>query len=663
MLRRDYKIRILIVAFALFTLYSAVAGRLYYLQIVRHDFFKKKAKSIHRKKRTIAPYRGEIVDRNGHILALSTRQVSVYVYAPNVPKELHKEAASRLASVLNIPESKILSRLKSKYHLPLARKIPEERAEKVKNICNELGIKENAIYFKDESKRFYPNGNMLASVLGYTTIDNTGDNKGIFGLEMKYNEWISGKYEKVSTHKTGRRQFLDPVEQKIIDDTYGNRLVLTIDQAIQYEVECALKKGVAEFNADSAVAIVLSVKTGEILALSSLPSFDPNKFYAYDKDFRRNRCISDPLEPGSVMKIFTSAILLDLGLVTLDEIIDCEGGRARIEGRRVTDSHAMYLEAFTETFYHSSNIAFSKLGLRIEPSVYYSWLRSFGFGRKTGVDLPDESPGILHPLRRWTKFSRTSLPIGYEIGITPLQAICAVSAMGNKGKLMRPYIVSEIQDYRGRTIQKFSPHVRSRMVSEETAEKVLSLMEGVIEKGTGKKARIEGYRIGGKTGTTRKSDRKKPEYIASFAAIFPVDDPQIACYVAVDHPREKYYAAEVAVPIFNEISRKILTHLAISPSVKKIETDMAEHKNIKEEFKDEPVPIEKAPRITVEGFMPDFSGLTMKEVLEKIGDSPVEVKFIGSGVVIEQNPAPDVRLKECEKYTLVFGKKFMFESR
>jgi len=660
MLHKTYKIRILIISMVLLLLFCVVEVRLYQLQIKKHAFLRKKADQIHLRRRVITPYRGEILDRHGNVLAVTTRLTSIYVHPDLIPENKKKELARRLSSVLLFPYEKIKQRLNKKGHFPLARKISDLKAAQVEEICDELELKRNALYFLEESKRLYPMGPNLAPVLGYTTIDDSGDNKGIFGLEMKYNEWLSGKYEKITTHRTALRQYLEPIEQDILESTYGHRLILTIDQNIQYIVERALRKGLAKWRADSAVCVILDVPTGEILAMCSLPSFDPDKFYSYDPDFRRNRCVSDPLEPGSVMKIFNSAILLDSGLVQMDEPIDCERGFAVIEGRRVSDAggHKMGIVSFQETFFHSSNIAFCKLATRITPESYYSYLRAFGFGQKTGVDIPDESSGILYPVSRWSGFSRTSLGMGYEIGLTPVQIACALAALGNHGKGMRPFIVKEIQDSNGRTIQQFDSHMRFQVVSPQTAQKVLALMEGVVEQGTGKKARIPGYRIGGKTGTTRKSDKVKREYIAGFAALLPIDEPRIACYVAIDNPKEAYYASDVAVPVFHEIAQQLLSHLAIPPSMPK---ELIQTAELKPRTSPQSVPEKRNLKTVVQGKMPDLKGLSIKEVLLALRDCPLDLKMIGSGVVIDQTPQAATPLKDVKTCILIFGKSFATE--
>lgn len=657
MLQKGYKIRILIIFFILFVLFMVVVARLYQLQIFNHRYLLKKAEQIHMKRRVITPFRGEILDRYGNVLAVSTRLKSLYVNPLAIPAEKKAELAERLSPVLAIPPKKILARLNAKSHLSLARKISQNKVVQVEAIQSAIKLKRNSLYFVEESKRLYPMGRTLAPVLGFTTIDNSGDNKGIFGLELKYNDWLSGKYEKTTSQRTALQQFLEPIEQDLLESTYGNRLVLTIDRTLQYIVEKALRSALADTRADSAVGLLQNVKTGEILAICSLPSFDPDIFYTYDAELRRNRSISDPLEPGSVMKIFTAAILLDMGLVQFDEIIDCKMGYTVLDGRRISDAggHKMGCVPFPETFYFSSNVAFCTMGLRIEPLIYYSYLRAFGFGQKTGIDLPDESRGILYPVSRWTKFSRTSLAMGYEIGLTPLQITSALSAIGNKGQRMQPYIVKEIQDAGGHVIQKFPPRVKYQMISPLTAEKVLNLMEGVILLGTGKKANIAGYRIGGKTGTTRKSNKDTREYIAGFAAIFPLENPQISCYVAIDNPKGAYYASEVAVPVFREIAQQTLSHLAISPYVSPDKILMAEPEEPVEPASPKSGISRGVPHV-ISGQMPDFSGFTMKEVLQALQNYSLDVKFVGSGVVIDQTPKPATSIEKESVCILVFGK-------
>ena len=661
MIQKSYKLRILIVTIALLFMFLGAAARLYHLQVLKHDMLKRLAEENHVRKRPIIPLRGEICDRQGNPLVFSASVYSVNV-DPNLIKERDYHILSkRLSPILKLPQDKILDLLKKNTtNFPLTRKVSEGTMQEVTAALTDLGINRVAIYPQKETRRLYPKGTLLASVLGFTNMDNVGDNIGVFGLEREYNDWICGEYKKIYPHRTALFQDLEPIEQEILEATYGNRLILTIDQSIQYALERALRTSIAKSQADYGVAVVQDVRTGEILALCSLPTFDPNNFYSYSKEFRQNRCVSNPFEPGSVMKIFTTTILLDRGLVRLDELIDCQEGHAIVDGWRVTDAggHGMKIVPFTQCFYNSSNVAFAKLGIRIDPAVYYSYLHDrFMFGQKTGIDLPEESVGILHPLSKWHRHSRKSLAYGYEIALTPIQTICAVSAIGNGGKLMKPYIVSEIQDYKGNTIRQFTPSVRGQVARPETVQKVLQLMEDVIDVGTGKKAKIKGYRIGGKTGTTHKSQiLDRTEYIASFAAIFPIENPQISCYIAIDNPKGAYYAADVAAPVFREVAEQILAHLALPATVVEPEphTHIAASKPIPT-----PTPTPEAttpPPAIANGVMPDLKGMTMKEVMDCLGNTTVDVKFIGTGIVIEQTPPPATALSDAQNFTVVFGK-------
>ena len=660
-LERSYKLRILLVALILLFMMTGAIARLYHLQVIKHKDCLARAINNQIRKKNLLPLRGEILDRKENALVVTKAACSINVDSSLIPEKHRRTLSRKLAQVLDIPQEKICDLLKkNKGHFPLARKESDETMCEISAILANLGISKYAIYPLKECQRIYPHDSLLAPVIGFTNMDKGGDNIGVFGLEKQYNEWINGEYKKTYPHRTALWQDLEPIEQKILEATYGNRIVTTIDISIQYAIERALRNALSKWHADYGVAIVQEVKTGEILAMASLPTFDPNKFYSYGPEFRQNRCLSMPFEPGSVMKNFTSAIALDLGLVRMEEMIDCEHGRAIVDGWRVTDSggHGMGVVPFTKCFANSSNIAFAKVGMRIEPTIYYSYLNRFGFGQKTEIDLPEESSGIMHPLEKWNRHSRKSLSYGYEIALTPIQTITAVSAMGNGGKLMKPYVVSEIQDYKGSTIQKFTPCVKGQVVSPDTAQKVLQLMAEVIDSGTAKKAKIKNFLLCAKTGTTRKSHVKdRTEYIASFAAIFPIDNPRISCYVAIDNPRGAYYAADVAAPVFREVAEQILAYLALPPTFVEPEPtpacpQTASLPNLATELEDE------LPALTIEdGMLPDLKGLTMKEALEALGSAAVDVQFIGSGVVVEQQPAPSTPLSETKTCMLVFGKQ------
>lgn len=660
-LERSYKLRILLVMLILLFMMMGAVARLYHLQVIKHKEFLKLAINNQIRNKHLLPLRGEILDRRGNSLAVTTAACSINVNSSLVPEKNRRSLSRYLAQVLDIPQEKILDLLKkNKGHFPLARKASDETMSEISAMLAKLGISKYAIYPLKECQRIYPHDSLLAPVLGFTNMDKGGDNIGVFGLEKQYNEWINGEYKKIYPHRTALWQDLEPIEQQILEATYGNRIVTTIDFSIQYAIERALRNALSKWQADYGVAIIQNVKTGEILAMASLPTFDPNRFYSYGPEFRQNRCLSAPFEPGSVMKIFTSAIALDLGLVGMEEMIDCENGRAIVDGWRVSDAggHGMSIVPFTKCFANSSNVAFAKVGMRIEPTLYYSYLWRFGFGQKTGIDLPEESAGILHSLEKWNRHSRKSLSYGYEIGLTPIQTISAISAMGNGGKLMKPFLVSEIQDYKGNTIQKFTPCERGQIVRPETAQKVLQLMAEVIEDGTGKKAKKKNYFIGAKTGTTRKSHiRDRTEYIASFAAIFPLDNPRIACYVAIDNPKGAYYAADVAAPVFREAAEQIIAYLALPPNyVDPTPTPSCTQMPPLPTPTSEPE--DELPVLTIaDGVLPDLKGMTMKEALEALGTAAVDVQFVGSGVVIEQQPAPATPLSETKTCMLVFGKQ------
>jgi cell division protein FtsI/penicillin-binding protein 2 len=651
MIKKTYRLRIFLLLIFFALLFCIVEARLYVLQVSQHTQYESRANAQHDKTIFVAPRRGEILDRNYQILATSAQRDSVYV-TPSLITDDREKLARDLAQILSLPEKKICEILQatSTRCAPLARKISRAKMNEIHAVARSYALPKYAIYFRKESKRLYPKNSLCASVIGFTTIDDYGDNKGIAGLEYFYNEQIGGEYKRLKTRQSAVRQYLDPFLEEDLAPSYGSTLVLTIDETIQYIAEKELRAAVSERDADGGVVIVMATKTGEILAMASCPSFDPNDFSKYPDKYRRNRCITDPIEPGSVLKIFTLATLLDENLATVSDILDCENGEARIEGRYVTDSggHKMGLATVREAFIWSSNVGFSKLATRLEPQVFHEHLRLFGFGEKTGVDLPGEESGILYPPSKWTSLSRTSVAIGYEIATTALQIATAASAIANEGLLMRPYVVKEIRDYSGQTIKTVEPEVIRQVVKRSTAEKMMELMEAVVAEGTGKNAAIEGYVVAGKTGTTRKSHVKDQRaYIAGFVGVVPADDPELTIYTYIDKPQRAHFASDVAAPLFKRIAEDSLRCLGIPPNSK-------------------PVPMlltstvpdlhsEKAEPLQTAGTMPNVMGLTMMEVKKQLDGLPCPVRFLGSGVVTEQSPPPGTSMETSQRCLIVFG--------
>lgn len=654
------EIRLLAMVASFVALSWVVVWRLGVLQIDRHEHYSEKARGQHYKKIVIQPERGEIADCRGRTLASSYPRMSVYVD----PRKLSGEPqawAGLFAEALGVSYSQVVKTLSAKSPVPLARRMEPERVSRIAAISDEYRFGHDALWFHRESQRVYPRG-VAAQLLGYCTTDGDGDNCGISGLEMQYDENLKGQRLTARLERSAIRTLLGPVNESAYLQARGERLVLTLDAALQESVEQALNRAVELHQADSGIVIIQETKTGAIRAMCSYPGFDNNRFSTATAGQRRNRCLTDPIEPGSVAKIYTIAILFDLNRMGPDDMIHCEGGRISIHGRRVTDSpgHTLYLAPLREVFRYSSNVGTVKAAQLVTPVEYHDMLQRFGFGRRTGIDLPGEGEGLLYPVSRWTAMSMSSLPMGYEMALTPIQIVTAVSGIINDGEMMMPYVVAERQDARGRTIWKAQPTTIRQVVRPSTSSHVRELMEEVVVCGTGKKAQVENYRTGGKTGTTRKSHHLyQREYIASFVGAIPIDDPQLTIFCSIDNPKGAYYAGEVSAPLFKEVATAALAQLAIAPTgPPKVDSSRiarsAQPKADPEKVANAMFHAVSERMVTGPDEMPDLAGMTMSEVRRALLGTQLHVRFLGKGYVMDQSPAPGTRLESTTKAVVIF---------
>lgn len=691
MLKKTYRIRLLLLGFLSLLVFAAIEVRLYYLQVLTHEFYASRANQQQNKSILLTPRRGDIRDRNGEPLATSHSSDTIFIdtrkYETPAPGLVHE-----LAEALHRPEDAISPLFKRLARHKLCAKVPEETSKLVSAIENQFKVPPGVFSYEKHSKREYPNGSLACHILGFTKVDDNGDNIGEAGIELKYDPWLKGSYVKQKVPITSGQRGLAPLADAVIEATYGNNVVLTIDEQIQMFTEQALRHRVGEVQAKGGIAVVMDVKTGEILALASCPDFDLNDFGRATPEQLRNRILTDPIEIGSVMKIVTTTLLLDHGLLNPDEPIDCQGGRGFVAGRRLTDSHHLGVVPFRMAFADSSNIGLATVGLRLEPNTYYKGLLSFGLGQPTGLDLPGEGKGILRPVEQWTPLSRTSLPIGYETSLTAIQVISALGSIGNGGQRMRPHLVKEIVSPKGQVIKSFDPELVDQVSSAETAKTVRELMEGVVLVGTGKEAQIPGFRIGGKTGTTIKTRPgvTPKKYIASFAALMPIQNPRLAVYMYVDEPAgEEFYGGSVAAPIFREIAYHVAHILGIPPddpvAFEKAQQTAARLEAMAAGVKLTTGTTEVAagapPRAangvtsdtevtsgslvaasdayTGEGGsgkrMPDCRGLTIREAWGVLETAGITAKMMGSGVVVRQEPAAGVPLMPGKPAKIIFA--------
>ena len=598
------RIRFVYVA-ALFCIWTVVIGlRLTWLQVVRHQDFVQRAARQQEHGFDVAPRRGVLYDRNMRELAMTVLVDSVYA----VPSEMSDKAmdADVLSKVIHsdpldtyTSRDQIYRRLSdSKNFAWVARKLNADTAQRVR----ELNLK--GVYFQKEFKRFYPNNEMAAQVLGYVGTDDTG----LGGLEREFDDDMHGEPGHVLTAVDAKRHWLGSTER---DPMPGENLLLTIDANIQYMAERALDAQMAKVKALHGTVVVQDPHTGQILALAVWPRFNPNDSRHLNADALTDLAVSDVYEPGSTFKLVTYSAALDSVGVQPDDIVDCQGGKIVLYGRTIHDDKSdmgMGRVTVQVALERSSDVAAVKMALKMGPDTFYKYMRAYGFGDRSGVELPAETRGLLRPPRRWGATSIGSLAIGQEVGVTPVQLVTMVSAIANGGVYMPPHILLQSSDdlsggahLRAEPFRPENelpaqlPDGAHRVIRELTAAKMRMMMQGIVMEGTGKAAQLNGYSSGGKTGTAQKIDvathtYSKTKYVASFAGMAPVSNPAITVAVVIDSPSVgSYYGAAVSAPVFQDVAQQVLEYLGVphdQPLKSKKELQLA--KAAPDDFDDSP---------------------------------------------------------------------------
>lgn len=550
--------RVLFIVFVLSLWMIAVAVRLVYLQAFQHDWLKKRAIAQQQATFNSSPLRGLIVDRKGRELARSIETESFFA----VPSEIENidETVKKLSTVIDIDKREISARWKdaqergSKFEW-LIRKLDNETAEKL----NSLDLK--GIHSYKEPKRHYPNNELAGDILGFVNIDDVG----IAGLELAQNDRLKGEAAKVLIETDASRKGYDSVS---VSGRSGQTIVLTIDQMVQFYAQQAITAAVQRTRAKSGTVVVMNPKTGEILALANAPTLDPNNPRAASSEGKDNDALQ-VYEPGSTFKIITYSAAIEENVTRLEDEINCENGEYLISGRKVKDSHSYGVLTLTQAMAKSSNIAAIKLGQRVGEEKLYDYIKRFGFGVKTGIELPYEDDGLLRPVSRWEKTTIGSIPMGHEIGVTPLQIASAFAVIANNGVRVTPYLIKEAKTEDGSIRFEAKPN-ETRVVKEQTAKTLQKLLMSVVKDGTGKKAKLSNYTVAGKTGTAQKIDARtkrysQSKYVASFVGFAPVSNPSVVIAVVLDEPVGAHQGGAVAAPVFSEIAEKVLPELNIAP--------------------------------------------------------------------------------------------------
>jgi cell division protein FtsI (penicillin-binding protein 3) len=540
----------------LFLWLFAIVYRLVNLQVVKYGEFEQRAQRQQQRTIDISARRGIIYDRNGRELAMSVNVDSVFAVPSEIPDQAN--TAHLLARILKANPDELLAKMKSSHSFCwIARKLDPNVSARIRDL-NLRGI-----YFQDESRRYYPKGNLAAQVLGYVGLDDDG----LAGLEHAYEDTLAGKPGTMVVSMDARKRRFGRIEKR---PEAGDNIVLTIDENIQWIVERELDKAMADTHAEAAMAVVQNPRTGEILALVNRPTFNPNDARHMTPAMLKDHAVSDIYEPGSVFKTVTYSAALNEGLIKTTDSVDCQNGVINVNGLRIHDLHKLGTVSMVEAFAKSSDVAAVKTGLKLGDDRFYKYIRGYGFGQQSGIELPGETRGMTKPPSRWSKVSIGAMSIGQEIGVTPVQVVSMVSTIANDGVYTPPRIVAGITKASVTAPQTiaFKPPASHRVISTLTAAEMKQMMEQVVLFGTARRAILDGYTSAGKTGTAQKVDPatgrySKTKYVGSFAGFAPVNNPAVSIIVVLDSAQGLHQGGQVSAPVFARIAQQVLSYLHV----------------------------------------------------------------------------------------------------
>ena len=549
------RLYVLAAVLALWT--GAIAVRLLDLQVLRYGDLTQRAQRQQQRTIEVAPRRGIIYDRQGRELAMSVMVDSIFAVPAEIPDQA--STASLVGRILNLDHREILARMKASHAFCwVARKVDADLANRIRA----LNLK--GIYFQKEPKRFYPKRELAAQVLGYVGMDD----EGLGGIEREYDEHLRGNPGKMLISMDARRRWFGRVERQ---PDPGQNVVLTIDQNIQYIAERELQTAMEQTKAVAGTVIVTNPHTGEVLALANRPTFNPNLFNKVPTAYLKNHAVSDVYEPGSTFKMVTVAAALNEKLTRPDELVDCQMGAIVVGGMRIRDHERFGVIPVTDIIAKSSDVGAIKLGLRLGEERFDHYIRAFGFGAQSGIELPGETRGMAKPVSRWSKVSIGAISMGQEIGISAVQLAGLVSTIANDGMWQAPHIVAAPQA----KLREVAYHPDSpppveqrRVISNLTAAQMKAMLQQVVLRGTGRKAQLDGFSAAGKTGTAQKVDPStgaysRTKYIGSFAGFAPINNPALTVVVILDSAVGLHQGGQVAAPVFQRVMQQALEYLNV----------------------------------------------------------------------------------------------------
>lgn len=549
---------IVVVAIVLFLI-----GRLVYLMIFCSEYYGRKAEDLHERERDIKAARGEIIDRNGVVLAENKTVCTISVIHSQVKEP--ELVISMLVKELEMDEAEVRKRVEKVSSIERIKTNVDKKTGDAIRAYGYAGVK-----IDEDYKRYYPYDTLASKVLGFTG----GDNQGIVGLEVKYDKYLQGENGKILTLTDARGVEIENAGERRQEPVDGNDLHISLDYNIQMYAEQAAKKAMEEHGAERVSVLMMNPQNGEILAMVNVPEFNLNEPFTIDGEVEtnqdklntmwRNACINDTYEPGSTFKIITASAALEEGVVTLEDKFNCPGYKI-VEDRKIrcakVGGHGQ--EDFTQGIMNSCNPVFIELGLRLGSEKYYSYFKKFGLLQKTNVDLPGEAATIMHNPKNIGQVELATISFGQSFQITPIQLATTVSSIINGGNRITPHLGLYVTDEEGKTAKTFQYETQEGIVSEKTSETMKMLLEKVVSEGGGKNAAIEGFSIGGKTATSQTLPRSANKYISSFLGFAPADDPQVLALVIIHDPKGVYYGGTIAAPVVKDIFENVLPYLGI----------------------------------------------------------------------------------------------------
>ncbi len=642
------RVRLLVLGLSTSLAVAAVALRLSYLTIVAKEEYESRGLVQYQQRLKLDARRGTIHDRNGRALAESVEVDSLYAVPSAFTPERAQEAAGAIARCLGIPRRRVLSRLQGDKDFAWLERKASPEATRCVEALNVSGV-----HSVEESRRFYPKRWLASQVLGYVGIDN----EGMGGVEYALEARIKGEPgSRVIWSDALKRRAGTRVEKRSIP---GESVYLTLDENLQYIAESELSAAVRESRSRSGIAIVMRPATGELLAMASFPSFNPNRFGDAPESHRRNRSVTDVYEPGSTFKIVAATAALEEGVTTEDERIDCGQGGIRIADRYIRDHRPFDVLTFREVVSLSSNVGMIRISQRLGKSRLEAYVRDFGFGEPTGVELPAESRGILRSAERWGPVTSASIAFGQEVSVTPLQMVTAANVIATSGYLMRPRLVLGFGGSGGALVPALSPEPVRRVVSEATARRMTDILVEAVERGTGKLAALEGYRVAGKTGTAQKAvpgGYSKTDFIASFVGFAPAYRPQLTALIILDSP-EGDHSGSRAAAVFARIVERSLLHLGVPRDKEEVVRFAKVWPQTGPILSSETAASVREAAWSAPGgaFAPEVLGLSARDALARFIASGLVPEIEGTGFVVEQSPSPGSGLAPGIEAFLILG--------